>query len=98
MGSRNLNLAVDHKPLIKIFNNQELSSISNPRLLQLKEKTLLYCYKIIHVPGKSNIMKVADITSRNPVREPEENDQPTLCETAITLYTCHQAEGITAVD
>jgi len=65
MGSPNLILAVDHKPLIKILNDRELSLITNPRILQLKEKTLMYRYKIIHAPGKSNIMK---ITSRDPAQ------------------------------
>ena len=82
MGSPNLVLililSVNHKPLIKIFNDRELSSITNPRLLHLKEKISLYRYKIIHTPGKSNIMKVADITSRNPVREPDKNNQPSF--------------------
>jgi len=54
----------------------------------------MYRYKIIHAPGKSNIMK---ITSRDPVREPDEN-QSTLWETGIASYACHQAEGINAVD
>ena len=70
MGSRNLILAVDHKPLIKMFNEWELI-LRNYN----KKKTLLYRYKVIHEPGKSNIMKVADITSKNPVREPDENDR-----------------------
>ena len=78
MGSPNLVLililSVNHKPLIKIFNDRDLSSITNPQLLHLKEKILLYRYKIIHTPGKSNIMKVADITSRNPEQEPDENN------------------------
>ena len=53
MGSPDLILAVNHKLLIKIFNDRELISITNPRILQLKEKTLLYHYKIIHAAGKS---------------------------------------------
>ena len=48
MGSPNLTVAVDHKPLIHILNDRELCSIANPRLLYLKEKTLMYRFKIVH--------------------------------------------------
>ncbi len=99
MGSTNLVLAVDHKPLIKIFNDREFSSITNPRLLQLKEKTLMFRYNIIHAKGKSNIMKVADITSRNPAPDSDHpSEQPSHGDAAAVSYAYHQAEGIVAVD
>ena len=69
LGCPELILAVDHKPLVKIFNDRELESISNPRLLQLKQKTLMYTFRIIHIPGKSN--DAPDALSRNPVKRPE---------------------------
>ena len=64
MGSPYLIVAVDHKPLTKIFNHRALETIENPRLLRLKEKTLMYEFEIIHVPGKSNA--AADAASRYP--------------------------------
>ena len=64
VGSPNLIVAVDHKPLTKIFNTRSLESIVNPRLFRMKEKTLLYDFKIIHVPGTSNL--APDATSRYP--------------------------------
>ena len=44
-------LAVDHKPLVKILGDRSLEDIKNPRLFNLKEKTLMYDYTIKHVPG-----------------------------------------------
>ena len=98
LGSPNLIVAVDHKPLIGILNDRELSSIANPRLLQLKEKTLMYRFKIVHAPGKSEIMKIPDTTSRNPVREAIDDNASTVCEAAAISYAHDQAEGINAVD
>ena len=40
LGCPNFTLLTDHKPLVSIFSNQSLSSISNPRLFRLKQKTL----------------------------------------------------------
>ena len=64
LGAPDLFLAVDHKPLLKILGDKELQDIDNPRLQNLKEKTLRYRFKCVHVPGKEH--KGADFTSRNP--------------------------------
>ena len=64
LGSPDLTVAVDHKPLVNILNDRALASIENPRILRLKEKTLPYEFKIIHVPGKSN--NAPDAMSRYP--------------------------------
>ena len=42
LGCPNLVLVTDHRPLVKLFGDRELRDILNPRLLALKEKTLLY--------------------------------------------------------
>ena len=48
MGALDLILATDHKPLVNnIFYDREMCTIENPRALKLKEKTLMYGYKII---------------------------------------------------
>ena len=52
LGCPNLLVAVDHKPLLGIFNSRDLSSISNPRIQNMKEDTLAWRFKIVHVPGK----------------------------------------------
>jgi hypothetical protein len=66
LGCLDLIIAVDHKPLLRIFNDRYLHAIANPRLRNLKEKTLRYRYRMIHVPGIKH--KAADVASRYPSR------------------------------
>ena len=54
LGCKRLVIAVDHKPLLGILNDKPLADIQNPRLLMLKEKTLWYNFKVVHVPGERN--------------------------------------------
>ena len=54
LGCNNLMIAVDHKPLLKIFGDRSLDQISNPRLRNLKENTLRYHFKMVHIPGVKN--------------------------------------------
>ena len=70
LGCTDLLIAVDHKPLIGLLTTRNLEDIPNARLLNLKEKTLRYRFKIVHVEGVRN--KVADCLSRNP-SEPAEH-------------------------
>ena len=67
LGCKDLVLAVDHKPLLKILGDRELGEIDNPRILNFKEKTLRWSFKVVHVPGV--LHKIADATSRSPVGE-----------------------------
>ena len=92
MGAPHVILATDHQPLTRIFNDRELCTIPNPRILKFKEKTLMYSYEIIHMPGKSSVMKIADITSRNPARSDllQQKDH----ETAVTSFARFQGDGI----
>ena len=64
LGCMDLVLAVDHMPLLAILGNKNLDEVENPRLQRLKEKTLRFNFKIIHVPGLKH--KAADATSRHP--------------------------------
>jgi len=64
LGCADLIVAVDHKPLLKVLGNRSLDEISNTRLRNLKEKTLRYKFRIIHVPGAKH--KAADAMSRHP--------------------------------
>ena len=96
-GCQDLTVATDHKPLVGILNDRSLSEIENQRLLNLKEKTLAYSFKIIHVSGKKNLG--ADAASRYPPstdrsRQVNESDEVTLAEddsilasTAYSLYS-----------
>ena len=55
LGNPKLIVATDHKPLLKVLGDRKLEDIDNPRLLNLKEKTLNWRFKIIHVAGKTHI-------------------------------------------
>ena len=65
LGCNNLIIATHHKNLLGIFTDRELSTIQNPRLQSLKEKTLAYKFTIYHCPGKWN--RGPDAVSGNPV-------------------------------
>ena len=70
LGYKNLTIAVDHRPLIKIFGDRSLDHICNTRLRNLKEKTLRYHFKMVHIPGVKN--RASDTLSRHPTG----NSQP----------------------
>ena len=85
-GCRDLIIATDHKPLVKLLGNRKLEDIHNPRLLSLKEKTLSYRFRMRYVSGSRN--RVPDATSRFPtsMSEPsDDNDEDTL-EVEQTAY------------
>ena len=60
--AKNLTIAVDHRPLLRIFGDRSLDNICNTRLRNLKEKTLRYHFKIVHIPGVKN--RALDTLSR----------------------------------
>ena len=62
LGCSDLIIAVDHKPLLKIYGDRSLEENSNGRLRNLKEKTLRYKFRIVHIPGVRH--KAADAVSR----------------------------------
>jgi len=64
LGCKDLTIAVDHKPLLKLFGDRSLDEIPNNRLRNLKEKTLRYRFTMAHVPGVKN--RAADTVSRHP--------------------------------
>ncbi len=72
MGCSNLYIAVDHKPLVKIFGDRALADISNVRLRNLKEKTLKYHFQMVYIPGVRNT--TSDALSRYPtgIRTPDQ--------------------------
>ena len=94
LGCPNLTLVTDHKPLVKLFGDKELRDILNPRLLAMKEKTLIYSFNMKYLPGKKN---PADFLSRYPALrsspDAEDEDLATLVETTTiaavvdTLYS-----------
>ena len=68
IGCSDLIVAVDHKPLLKTFGDRSLNDIPNPRLRNLKEKSLRYRFRVVHIPGVRHA--AADALSRHPVGEP----------------------------
>ena len=64
LGCSNLVFAVDHKLLLKVFGDRSLDEITNARLRNLKEKTLRYRFRMVHIPGVRQ--KAADAVSRHP--------------------------------
>ena len=76
MGWPNLLVTVDHQPLVKIFSDQVLENIKNqPCLFAFKERSLIYKFRIIHVPGKHNT--ATDCTSRYSTL-PEHSEATTI--------------------
>ena len=86
VGCRNLIIAVDHKPLLKLFGDRSLEDIPNSRLRNLKEKTLAYRFQMVHVSMIKN--KVADGLSRHPSDPAEKIILPDDLATMIHQTEC----------
>ena len=85
LGCSDLIITVDHKPLLKIFGDRSLADIDNPRLRNLKEKTLQYRVSMVHIPGVKHA--AADSLSRHPVGDPEHLILP---DDIAVIYTSDQ--------
>jgi len=73
MGCDDLVILTDHEPLTSILSDRALDEIANPRIFSLKQRTLLWRFKIFHIPGK--LIPAPDATSRNPsVRQDDDED------------------------
>ena len=63
-------MLVDHKPLVKIFGDKTLHEISNPRLLNFKEKTRQYSFTVQYIKGINNYaIHYPGTLSVNPTRQ-----------------------------
>ena len=69
LGSDNLLIVTDHRPLVKVLGDRTLDEINNPRLFSFKEDTLPWKFDIEWMEGKGNCF--SDATSRNPCHEHE---------------------------
>ena len=69
--SSDLMIFTYHKPLLKILWDRSLEDIHNPRLLSLKERMLLFNFKVLHLTGKEN--NGADDISKFPSQEPAQS-------------------------
>ena len=82
LGCEKLTISTDHKPLLGLFNDRDLSSISNTRLLNLKQRTMPFKFKMSYNPGKWH--RGPDAVSRNPtsvhaILGQEQEDDSTAC-------------------
>ena len=69
LGCQDLIVAVDHKPHLKLLGDRSLENIPNSRLRNLREKTLRYRFRMVHIPGVKH--RATDCISRHPTGEPE---------------------------
>ena len=72
LGCSDLVVASDHKPLVKLLGDKALYDIQNPRLFRLKQRTLMWRFRIVHVPGRDT--PAADAASRYPSMQPPPDD------------------------
>ena len=63
-------VATDHKPLVKILGDRALDEITNTRIFRLKQRTLMWSFKIAYVPGK--LIPAPDAASRYPCGDGED--------------------------
>ena len=87
LGNPDLVVAVDHKPLLKILGDRHLDDIDDPRMINLKEKTLRYSFKLVYVPGRKH--SGPDAASRSPVSK---SDHMELAPITLASLTEQQEE------
>ena len=57
LGLEDLILCIDHKPLLAILSDkQNLEDIPNPRIMNVKLKSMMYRFKAKYVPGKDHVI------------------------------------------
>jgi len=56
-------IQTDHKPLLSLFGNKNLSDLS-PRIQRFRMRMMWYMYDVVYVPGK--LLSTADFLSRAP--------------------------------
>ena len=64
LGCNDLLVVVNHEPLVKILGDRRLDEIDNPRMFRLKQRTLMWRFRIIYRPGSKN--DFSDAISRHP--------------------------------
>ena len=67
LGCPSFYVVTDHLPLLPILGDKALDQIKNPRLRSMKEITLRFNFKAVHVPGSLHLGP--DAASRYPVQE-----------------------------
>ncbi len=94
LSGKEVQLIVDHKPLISILNKKVLDEIESPRILKLKEKLSPFMLTAQWRQGVSHT--VADVFSRYPVSSPSQDDldRGMDVEDYAKEFTIQNVEGI----
>ena len=87
-GCPNLVITTDHKPLLGLLCSKSLDQITNPRLFSLKQRTLPWSFKILHLPGKDN--KFPDAASRFPSSYEDDELQMSSLSMALSSIRVHE--------
>lgn len=94
LGCKELIIATDHEPLVKIFGDRTLDEIPNNRLFKLKKRSLPWYFKVIWVPGKNN--PAANATSRQP-SDDELNDSVPWMESMSASAIQSETRNLTSI-
>lgn len=78
LGCSKLVVAVDHKPLCKIFGNRSLDDIPNTRLWNLKEKTLRYRFSMVNKTSDALSLHPTGSTSSPKMPLQDNNQSPAI--------------------
>ena len=72
----NLTCVIDHKLLLAILGNkQNLADIPNPRLMNIKLKSMMYRFKVKHIAGKDHVIPdVFSIRQDSPISLTDNNN------------------------
>ncbi len=89
LGCDDLVVVTDQKPLIRVFNDRKFDEITNERIFRLKQKTLMWRFKTVHIPGKKT--PAADALSRYPSSYSDEEDTLRVDELEETVVASIQA-------
>ncbi|XP_043217351.1 uncharacterized protein LOC122379318 [Amphibalanus amphitrite] len=72
-GLPHFTLIVDHRPLVPILNQKQLSEIENPRLQRMREKLTPYSFTASWQKGSEH--QIPDALSRAPTSDPTADDE-----------------------
>ena len=85
LGSSDLVIVTDHKPILKLFRDRTLKEILNTRLFKMKQFALLWKFETAYILGREN--DLADATSRNPTSN---SDMSEFKETVAALLDANK--------
>ena len=97
LGCHQLIVATNHKPLIKVFGDRNLKEIPNTRLFRLKQRTLLWHFSILHLPGKTNFAADAVSCYPSPVSEVDDPPRGCISESAIAATIQSNTTALTSI-